>query len=81
MVSTAPVNGDEWGNALKHEAKGVASLVSKCNSTTLGDAASHLQPKDTKKWNLYRYYVARYDSLLGRPCRQRSPEAQVQTTF
>ncbi|CAJ1360886.1 unnamed protein product, partial [Effrenium voratum] len=30
--------------------------------------------KDTKKWNLYRYYVARYDSLLGRPCRQRSPE-------
>ncbi|CAJ1375319.1 unnamed protein product [Effrenium voratum] len=30
--------------------------------------------KDTKKWNLYRYYMARYDILLGQPCRQRSPE-------
>ncbi|CAJ1337567.1 unnamed protein product [Effrenium voratum] len=26
------------------------------------------------KWDAYRFYVARYDTMLGQPCRQRSPE-------
>ncbi|CAJ1347634.1 unnamed protein product [Effrenium voratum] len=31
--------------------------------------------KADKKWEVYRYFIARYDTLLGRPPRQRTMEA------